>query len=680
MLSRVKIPALTTACFTLCISLGQADTELPTFGGDPALWGEEEKVYAATKFITQLKKAPAVATVYTAQQIENMGARTILDVLKHVPGIGISVDSSPGQMAIEARGAKVNYSTNVLMLIDGHKVNDVYYNTGAFGYFEYPVRLIKRLEVIRSPGSSLYGTGAFGAVINIITKENVGIDNAEVGIDYGTYNFTQSTALINRAINDLKIQGFFNYSRSDSRDLYIEQDAGDQSGYTLDDFDRYDVSVKMDYHNFNATLSYLKKDAGPYIGVAHVLNDETKQRARHAYIDLQYLKWINEDLQLNFRGYYDRHLYLTDWEIFTPKTNPAFPDSMYGKPHADMRITGAEAQLDYTLSENNFFTIGANYEVREIANTSHVTNFVPQTFAPLGSMQDVTAWGNFTKEATQYISAIYAQNIWHITPRLSSTLGARYDNYNNFGDTLNPRLAIVWNQSERTTIKALYGTAFRAPNFVELYIINNPVALGDENLKPEKNETYEISFNHDFSPEFSTELNIFQTKITDLIIQDPTGVGNQTKYTNKGGLEIEGFEIEVKAKKDNDNYAYANYTFQNPRDADTDNLHFGITRHRANAGFNTSINNRINFNANMNASGRRSRKTDDALGRKPLGKYVIVDASMIFKDLLSNDTKFQITAHNLLDRTYFTPDEEATVASDYPMPGRTITASIKISN
>ncbi|MCP5005192.1 MAG: Plug domain-containing protein, partial [Planctomycetes bacterium] len=131
---------------------------------------EDDVIITATRYIKRIEEAPATATVITAEQIRNMGARDILDVLKMVPGIGISRITGYGFFGIESRGIKNNHSQKVLIMIDGHRINEPNSGGASFVFNNMMVENIKRVEVIRGPGSALYGANAFVAVINVVTK------------------------------------------------------------------------------------------------------------------------------------------------------------------------------------------------------------------------------------------------------------------------------------------------------------------------------------------------------------------------------------------------------------------------------------------------------------------------------------------------------------------------------
>ncbi len=134
----------------------------------------------ATKRKISTRKAPAIATVITADEIKNMGARDLTDVLKTVPGFGVSINEW-GVNMFEVRGIKTTGSEKILVMTDGHRLNESYTGSGlCLTFNDLSVEKIRQIEIIRGPGSALYGANAFTAVINIITKDADDADEPSV--------------------------------------------------------------------------------------------------------------------------------------------------------------------------------------------------------------------------------------------------------------------------------------------------------------------------------------------------------------------------------------------------------------------------------------------------------------------------------------------------------------------
>ena len=136
----------------------EADPEsVSTTREDLLVFFEEYELIAATKRVTSLRKAPAIASVITSDEIKKMGARTLIDILRTIPSIGISMDEF-GRYMIEVRGVRTITSEKLLLMIDGHKLNEAWTGSAIANiYNDLPVENIKQIEIIKGPGSALYG-------------------------------------------------------------------------------------------------------------------------------------------------------------------------------------------------------------------------------------------------------------------------------------------------------------------------------------------------------------------------------------------------------------------------------------------------------------------------------------------------------------------------------------------
>lgn len=143
-------------------------------------------------------------------------------------------------------------------------------------------------------------------------------------------------------------------------------------------------------------------------------------------------------------------------------------------------MTGAELTASYALGDH-LVTSGGVYEEERQYDVRSVNNFADPFSAPV----DTTETSNYNKNVTRKIWAAYVQDLWEITAYDSLTLGVRYDYYNDFGGTTNPRIGYVHEFKNEMIVKLLYGRAFRAPNNNELYSINNPDVVGNPDLEPE---------------------------------------------------------------------------------------------------------------------------------------------------------------------------------------------------
>jgi iron complex outermembrane receptor protein len=217
---------------------------------------------------------------------------------------------------------------------------------------------------------------------------------------------------------------------------------------------------------------------------------------------------------------------------------------------------------------------------------------------------------------------------------------------------------------EDAHLKLLFATAFRAPNFNELFFINNSVTIGNPNLDPEKINTFEFGLGYNFTKHLRGNVDYFFNRIRDRIQNDSR---TPSQKQNLGGARIKGIEAELKSDWGNDNYAYANYTFQHAEETrNRDRLAF-VPEHTANFGLNIGCWKYANANLNTFISGPRPRENGDT--RRDLPSYTLSNLTLIGKNFINN---FEIkgSIFNIFDKGYDDPSPMATVPTDFPQQGR----------
>ncbi len=646
------------------------------------LFYEEKDLVVATRRRTSLKKAPAIATVITAGEIRNMGARNIMDVLKSLSSIGIAIDEF-GRHMVEVRGIRTTTSEKILLMIDGHSLNEPY-TGGAFAnlYIDLPVENIKQVEVMRGPGSALYGANAFLAVINVVTKDAEDPKGTLVTLGGGSFNTKRANVLSGVSDNGLHFLGSIDYFSTDGPRLLVENDRpaafpilnnSTAPGTTDQYMEKTDVFLKALYGSWSFRGQYVGKKRGAYIGFFHSLTDENTLRYDNFWNELAYHKEINDKLSFKVRAYMDQFELGSRFEllpegsvIYTSLTNSFFfPDGMSTKTELTNRTLGSELQLERRLFQGNRLTFGVLLEKIKQSDVRLYANFHPLNNSPLGSFQDVSALGNFNKAAERDVFAVFAQDEWELNKNLNLTAGARYDRYSDFGGTFNPRFGLVYGFTARGDMKLLYGRAFRAPNFKELYDQNNSFSLGNPDLKPETIDTYEASVGYALMQSLHFEANYFYSEIDNLIDRDtrPT----PPMWINKGRAVVNGAGVKLSGRYSSTNYWRVNYTYQHGEDSETNRRLPYVPSNRATAGINHVFSRRLNANMEILWTGERSRPEGDP--RPPVAPHTLVDLTLIDKGI-SENIEIRGSIHNLFDRRYKDPDTSVgLIPDDFPREG-----------
>jgi len=653
-----------------------------------ALWfGFDEEVTIATRHETQISKAPGIVTVITDEEIKNLGYRTFAEILRTVPGFEILKKADFGEAVPAVRG--LAGADKVRVMLNGHLVNNPL-GGGAFGNFDdFPVENIKRLEIIRGPGSAMYGENAFTAVINIITKDAKDIDGVKISSGYGSFDTYEENIVFGKTYGNVNVSGMVHYRQSDGFDGIVESDsqtridnsfdfpAASQAPGRVEDWrQEYNLNLKVDYKGVYFEGWYSNRNRGPFIGPQYALNDESDVETNYVFGEAGYKKTFEERLTFKPRVYYDQFDNNTYIESFSEGVKldtdgdgnyNTYPDGFIGNGKVIQKIIGTEIPFDYELFDGNVITMGLEYRLISQTNVRFSSNFHPATYEPLDSLRDFSDTYPFLKEATRRIWSVYLQDTWDITDTINLTLGARHDQYSDFGGATSPRSGLTWAFMKDASLKLLYGEAFRAPIFLEMFTTNQPAIQGNEDLDPETIRTYELGLSYKFNKHVSSSVNYFFNDVKDLIVlRTVESAQNTSRYENFGDAHIQGVEMETKVDITKGNYVFMNYTFQSPEDDDGDDLPF-VAKHKGNFGVNVHYWKYLNTNLSAFVSGPRSREEDDTRGDLPA--YTLLNLSVIGKEFFKTMEVYG-TVYNLLDKDY-SDAGPTSIPEDLPRPGRT---------
>ncbi len=642
-------------------------------------WLQEETfITTATKTEESLLKSGATVSVITDTDLRDMGARNLMDALKRVPGIGVT-QSNIGMAEVEVRGVKTTFSEKVLLLINGHPTNNSLINGGAFSaYDNVVIDDIKRVEIVRGPGSALYGANAFVAVINVITKAPANVGGTKLSLSGGSNNTGQFNALYGGTLNNIDIVANFNVLDTDGIDGFVESDQAtaldslfgtdtSMAPGKVDDWQRrYDLSLSMAWQGYSLQGKYVKRNAGPYIGIANALNDESEQEYIDYFIELGYTRALNNDAGMTLKLYFDHFEFDNYWELFPEGFAGQFPDGYLARSPVTNEKVGGDLLFDYQFTKQNKFLAGTTLEHQRQTDVGFSTNFNPLTGEPLDGFQDVSDRWNWNGDQERDIWAVYAQDIWDIREDLRLILGARYDHYSDFGGSFNPRTSLTWSFIENYNIVFVYGSAFRAPTFGELYNINNPAIVGNPDVQPEEIDTFEISLNAELNKRTRGRVTWFNNKIEDLIA--PTSSKDAVVVSgNIGKLDVNGIELEVESRLTDGSSLMLNYTYQHAVNVITDTRAPEVPMHKANAAFNYRHSRFINLYTGLFYKGEVIRASSDT--RAEIPAYTTVDMSLTWKEYVQN-LEVKASIYNLLDKEYTDPSPAGVMESDYPTDGR----------
>lgn len=599
-------------------------------------------IYGACKFEQKITDAPASVSVIKADEIKKYGYRTLADVLRSIRGFYVTYDRNYAYLGVRGFSRPGDYNGRILLLLDGHRINDNIFETASVGTeFPLDVDLIDRVEIIRGSSSSLYGTSAFFGIINIVTKQGKDMKGAEVAGAAGSQNtYSGRLSYGNKYPNGLEMLVSSSiYNSGGARGLYFSEYNTPATNNGLadhaDDDKSYSFFSKFDFRDLTLTGAFISRDKGiPTGSFGTIFNDDRNRTTdTRGYVDLKYARKLESQAELTARIYYDSYNYRGDY-IFSGVT-PGDP-LVLNKDNADGQWFGGELMFTGRFLERHIFTAGLESRYNFQQNQR---NYDEAPF--LNKLDD-------KRKSNTY--ALYLQDEFHLFPNLIVNVGLRYDYYDTFGGTTNPRLALIYKPWEKTIFKLLYGDAFRIPNVYELYYADNgATSKPNPSLVPEKIRTYELVYEQYIGEYLRTSLSGFYYQIDDLITQQ-TDTDGLLIYRNMEKVEAKGVEAEVEGKWATGVQARVSYVLQEAKTMDTGELLTNSPRHLAKLNLIAPLI-RKNIFAGTELQYASSRKT---LAGANEGGFVTVNLTLFSQNLLKG-LEFSAGLYNLMDRKYGDP-------------------------
>jgi outer membrane receptor protein involved in Fe transport len=667
----IVLAILCAALMSLITSLQAAENlQLAELQYLSLLYEEDDLISIVTKHPQSLRDAPAIASVITAREIRQMGAHRIHDVLQRIPGFDVKMTPA-GAYILNSRGTFAQQK--IKFMLDGHTIRGEVNNGIGWAFNTIDLTNVKRIELIRGPASSLYGSTAYMGIVNIVTNDGEDVDGVISSVGIGSYNTKQATLQLGGREGNLEYVFFLNRYKTDAARLFLEQDSIGNSGKT--DFweDQVDFAAKFNYSDWQLNSRFIERKSGPYIGIGQALNDESKLKFGQYFVDLSHQLDISEQHKISGKIFYDRS---TDWDQYWQFTPASFrpPIGTLAQATGETEAYGAELQFDTQPFRNNLFTLGAAVEYRRLFNAHFYNNFYSAT---VEEMDDDLNWIDDSKTKRD-IWALYMQDIWTLSEQVTLTLGLRHDKYSDIGRSTSPKVAVVWKMDDHWDLKAQYAQGFKAPSFADLYVQSNPAEIGNPNLKPEVVDTYELSLGYMSRGDVNARLTYFNITEKDRIQGNYTGTG---MAENVEGTEVEGVEFEWEKEFGLANNIYLNLTLQDARNTLDNSKVADVAMQKGNIGGDYLINRYININTNIFLTGDKPREAGDSRGDHK--GYAVTDMTITFSRYIIG-LEVRASVKNLFDREYsspsfFNPPPSAYQVADYPREGRNYSLDMRYS-
>jgi outer membrane receptor for ferrienterochelin and colicins len=604
-------------------------------------------VYAASKFEQRITEAPASVSIVTRDDIQRYGYRTLAEVLQSLPGFYVSYDRNYAFLG--ARGLNLgDFNSRMLLLIDGHRVNNNLTDGAAIGTdFILDVDLIDRVEVVRGPGSVLYGNNALFGVINVITRKGERVDGAEVSGEYASFNTYKARATVGKSFTNgfgFLLSGTYYDSAGADELFYKEFNTPAQNNGVAEDMDadRYGSFFgSVTFRDLALEGGYIRREkVNPTAQYFTAFNDPRLTTVdERCYADLKFAHVFPEVVDVIARVYCDQNNYQIGYPLGEPPATSFFREEQQGK------WWGAELTVNKKLGELHTLTAGAEY--RDDYQQGK------RVFGQGTTFTDV--------HASRQSYGIFAQGDFAVRTNLLLAAGMRYDQYGDFDPTLNPRLAVIYSPFRESTLKAIYGSAFRSPNFLEL---SDPRF---QDLQPEEIKSGELVYEQGIGGHLRSSVAGFFNRMDDLIVFESGSFANLDARSRGTELALEGSWAGGLRGR-------ASYTFQK------------VENETSGAGFTDSPLHLFKFNASQPLLKEKlfasleyqymtSRETvytssgGVTVAGADTGGYGVLNFTLFSRNLLKN-LEASASVYNLLGESYADPSTRLHLQDQLPRDGR----------
>ena len=631
-------------------------------------------------------RSPGVTSIITSKDIERIGARRITDVLEYLPGVHVQT-SRDGVKTVNFRGAFSEGNQQVLVMINGTSIRNAYFGGKNF-LWDMPVKNISYIEVIRGPGSMLYGADATSGVINIVLKNGSELKGGDIGGFFGSDDTYEGWAQYGNKTGDwdysLSLQGGStngNKSRIDrDAQTLIDQQFGthvsNAPGYANNGRQDIDTRLDIGYQDkYRLRAGYQRfNDVETGVGASYALDKFGRNQVDIYTMDITAKNELIDKLSLNSKLFFYGDDLRTDQLFLPPGTlGGQLPQGTRSVSDGFVGSTGFAEQLDYTgyAEHNLIFGTGLTYSwgnpTRRQINYIVTPSFVQQI--PLTDLDRLSPNTPLTKDTDRFNYYALVQDEWNFATDWYLTTGFRYDYYSDVADGFSPRVSVVWNVNPYLTTKLIYGRAFRPPSLFERLLPANP----NTTLKPEITNTVEFQIENKWTPDLKTSTNAYWFELDNFISSNFSNGITPVSFTNNPKINGVGFEAEASYQATDTLSMTLNYSYHGiSRTANTGLL----PEHMAKGLLNWEFANGWFLGGQFDWIGERRRSANDS--RKNLNDYFLFGVTLSTK--IADPLEFTLRANNLLGSNARDPSEQpALLPGDIPVTGRSILGQVKWS-
>jgi iron complex outermembrane receptor protein len=521
------------------------------------LFADIPVVVSATRTERSIGDVPSAVTVITAEEVRASGATSLDQLLMTVPGLDF-MRISRADLNVKSRGFVGPNSSSLLVMIDGRSVYLDFFGITLWEHLNVTLQDIERIEVVRGPGSSLYGANAFLGTINIVTKRPKDLPELYVRTGVGPETgLVTSTA--SRTVGDFAVKGSAEYRSVD--DFRNKTNPAANA-----DRDRHDTGLLS--RRFNGTVEYtpsndtlLRLSGGVSRGKGNTYTSvgtfDSEGPVSYAKLDLHHGDW-------KFQTFYTR--VSLDLEV-SPTLGALDPAPPPGAP--DVLSTVLDFELQRTVEWQDHDLL-AGFNVRRLVTDSDEI---------LGSREQETHYAAFFQDEVS------------LSRDLKGFLGLRLDEHPKTGFQVSPRVGFVYHLSETARVRASFSRSFQNPTHIfnySSYLISPAVLIqGDDDLDPVWVTAYELGLQLQPHRRLQARMDLFYNVLEDFQVLTLVSLGlpSVVSFSNQGRTKAWGGELALDWRWTDAFRAFASYSFQEAHGP----LELATPRHKASGGVRGSV-------------------------------------------------------------------------------------------
>lgn len=631
----------------------------------------DEATELATKNRINVDYVPGIMTVLERAEMLALGVRTVADALTLIPGVLVERNGT-GEMTLSIRG-QGNSNGTVKVLIDSVSMNT---SDGAVLIFdEMPVEQVERIEVIRGPGSALYGEFAFSGVVNIVTLQRA----RRAHMRYGDANTTQVGGVYSLEDAERNLSLTMNLAGWDSRGLGIE--AGPDSLYPLglgdfsnapgavDDGQGYRFGqLRFNAGDFSLLAQYQTTRKDPFFGAIDILpgsmqwGDEGSTMTK-SVVQAGYAFPLSARSRAELKMHWHEGWMESDQRL-GPAGLPALgigaimPEDSRQKLYTHSNRIQLEAALDWEGWTDHRMRFEVSVAENKMLDAWWAFNLDLLTLEPLPFMRRYSGeLGFIDPDASRTMRSVMFQDQWSARPDLDLTLGVRYDAYSDVGDNVSPRLAAVWRVTDQHVLKAQVASAFFPPSLLQRHI-QSFLPVIETARDPETTRTAELAYIFRRADTVG-RASAYYSRLYDLI------TASGSSWVNLGEARTQGVELEWQQAFGRRFKLQANLSYADTLNYETGGPIPGAANWLGNLSLFYYLAPDVLLAGRWNHVGDRARESDDS--RSDLAGYDNVTLTLSWFNVGARGLDLRLGVTNLLGETVRSPAPALTYDEDYPL-------------